>query len=828
MMSLFERLFKRRINRILEEKASQVQALLSVGGGGAVWADQDFENFAKESYLKNVISYRCIDLIAKSVSSVPWKLFREKGDDAREEILVHPIVPLLKRANPQDSFSYIMLANTAYLVMNGNCYFERVRMSGGEGARYPKELYTLRPDRVSIQINDNTGQKTGYKYMVGGKSYVFPVDMATGESDVLHIRNFHPTDDFYGAGATQPTAREIDTSNEMTEWNKSMLQNEARPGMLFSVKGFLTDQQYERLKGQIKANYEGSKNASRTLLLEGEGGVDAKPYSWSPKEIDYIPGGQELARRIAVGYGVPSMLLGIPGDNTYCLPETSFISTPNGGVSIAEIKKGDIVYSVGGGGRVEEKRVTWSGYVGNKVLYEIETKNRKIRATGNHPVLVRRSKKVEGLVEYSMEYVSADSIKKGDVIVQVHKLPEARFDNKNITIQEMEFFGFFIGDGYITNPVKIKEGRGYKRGGRISLAIPDGAEYEEYYSSIAESFTGRKAVRSGRAISFCSNESIRKMQNLGFTGTAHTKRIPSWVFSTDKAHRLAFLRGVIDSDGSVDNNGRAAVVLCNENLVKDIWHLCLSCGVQVGKIIRKDYISTLPNKKKYSATCYTMMISNAEDVLTIGTHTDSYKKKIFRNLSKERRRGALSTGSADSLRKIDEIADRDCLHFSPVQSVRMCDPEDVYDIEVEGNHNFIADGIVVHNSNYQEARLSFWEETIFYYLRYFKEELNNWLFQDGEDLFIDFMLDDVPALAPRRQELWKRAEETDFITLNEKRGMVDMPALGPEADVVLVQASMIPLGQEPDMDETVPEEEEEAEEEYPEEEQEEDEGTGED
>ena len=57
----------------------------------------------------------------------------------------------------------------------------------------------------------------------------------TGQSDILQMKTFHPLDDWYGMAATEPAAREIDTSNASTEWNKNLLDKQARPGLVYKI-----------------------------------------------------------------------------------------------------------------------------------------------------------------------------------------------------------------------------------------------------------------------------------------------------------------------------------------------------------------------------------------------------------------------------------------------------------------------------------------------------------------------------------------------------------------------------------------------------------------
>ncbi len=53
----------------------------------------------------------------------------------------------------------------------------------------------------------------------------------------------------------------------------------------------------------------------RPMILEG--GLDWKEMGFSPKDMEFIEAKNIAAREIALAFGVPPMLLGIPGDNTY-------------------------------------------------------------------------------------------------------------------------------------------------------------------------------------------------------------------------------------------------------------------------------------------------------------------------------------------------------------------------------------------------------------------------------------------------------------------------------------------------------------------------------
>ncbi len=299
------------------EKASATAEVLVTGGMKTQWSPDRYDIYAKEVYMHNLIGFKSIDEVAKAVSSVEWQLFRVNKDGEKEQMFDHPLNQLLQRPQPYMGFSQLLARNTAFLVLNGNSYIEGVTLQTGPRAGVPMELYSLRPDRVTIEVDPNTGLLEEYVYRNMGKKIFFPIDRVTQRSAILHIKLFHPLNDFYGMGPTRPASREIDTSNAATNWQKALLDNMGRPGMIFTFENNLTDTQKKEMHRVLDDRFSGSANAGKNLLLEGSGLKDVKPYGFTPVEMDFIDSHRELARKIAFGYGVPPQLIGIPGDNTF-------------------------------------------------------------------------------------------------------------------------------------------------------------------------------------------------------------------------------------------------------------------------------------------------------------------------------------------------------------------------------------------------------------------------------------------------------------------------------------------------------------------------------
>ncbi len=294
----------------LEAKKSATGGILAMyHHGQPMWTPRDYASLAREGYARNAIAYRCVRMIAEAAASVPWLVY----DDGRE-LDTHPLLQLLSTPNPNQGGAEFMEDWYGYLQISGNSYLEAVSVAGEV-----KELYALRPDRMKVVPGPN-GWPQAYEYTVGDRTVRFGNDGDDKAGAILHMSLFHPTNDYYGMSPLEVAAIAIDIHNAAGSWNKSLLDNSARPSGALVFKGSggasnLTEDQFERLKSELENTYQGAANAGRPLLLEG--GLDWKSMGLSPKDMDFIEAKHVAAREIALAFGVPPMLLGIPGDNTF-------------------------------------------------------------------------------------------------------------------------------------------------------------------------------------------------------------------------------------------------------------------------------------------------------------------------------------------------------------------------------------------------------------------------------------------------------------------------------------------------------------------------------
>lgn len=90
-------------------------------------------------------------------------------------------------------------------------------------------------------------------------------------------------------------------------------------------------------------------------------------------------------------------------------------------------------------------------------------------------------------------------------------------------------------------------------------------------------------------------------------------------------------------------------------------------------------------------------------------------------------------------------------------------------------------------SNYREARMHLWEDTILPLAELIRLEFSNWISQKyNEEIEIIFDLDNVHALTSRRDILWQKISSADFLSTDEKREILGFPPIDPLAETTSV------------------------------------------
>jgi len=327
---------------------------------------------------------------------------------------------------------------------------------------------------------------------------------------------------------------------------------------------------------------------------------------------------------------------------------------------------------------------------GVKKVFEVNTLHHTIKATSNHPFLVLKRngrgkksyfewKELKDLMEdneivvlkklmpgKAFKFNPIKLSKKGDYKVNKIneiEIPEASSENL------MELLGLYVGDGWV-RPQKAE----------VGFALPKNSKGSEKLISLYKEVFNQNLVQKDESYIYIYSVNLAKfIDSLGFGKGAKNKIIPAWVFTLPGHEKEAFVRGLMLSDGYKFKNSHR-YVSASYDLLRTLRLLLQTIGYQVGKIHQQ-------TKKKGTPCVYRKLLEDS----TYGYICFSKKKKpdISKYLSQVKQR--------------DFLTDNEYFSTEKVTSIKFIKEEPTLDLRVEGEHNFIADGIVVHNTGIQRS-----------------------------------------------------------------------------------------------------------------------------
>ncbi|NDD97177.1 MAG: Fe-S cluster assembly protein SufB [Actinobacteria bacterium] len=366
--------------------------------------------------------------------------------------------------------------------------------------------------------------------------------------------------------------------------------------------------------------------------------------------------------------------------------------------TIKELQAGDEVFALNEATKkLEVAKVLGGGESGEKEVFEIRAGSRCIGASANHPFLVLRDHRREGSrkARYRTEWIAVENLRVGDLVAVPGDLPEfgrsvplvrrSVHTGLGFTNTDLAWFcGLWLGDGY------FKNSDGYTTA-QIAVDARDEALLDEIVRVGREQFALDFRLSTDRfrltALGTAGLADFLDANGLG--GRSLTKRVPDWVFAMPIEQRLAFLAGFIDADGTVRSYPTAknpVITSANEALLDDIRDLSILCGIGVSSV--RAFTSVHPTDPSRTMVGYRLHLSGKFDVLPL--RCTEKKARLGR------RRYAHTNTSAKGTTFRTHTSDM--LGFVRVESIDSVGTELTFDIEVEGHHNFVAEGFIVHNS----------------------------------------------------------------------------------------------------------------------------------
>ncbi len=375
-----------------------------------------------------------------------------------------------------------------------------------------------------------------------------------------------------------------------------------------------------------------------------------------------------------------------------CLSTDTLVMTRNGLKNILEIELGEELAAI----NLETHELVYkpcSGIFNNgvKPIYRVETAHHTIKATPNHPFLVLKRngrgrsyefvwKRLDQLEigdelvtlkrvreENSYQFVF-QKVEKGDY--KVNKLNSINLPQKS-SPEVMKYLGIYLGDGWIR-----------EEKGEVGFALPEGSEEREKLINLHRRIFGSKVVQDKMYVYVHSVNLARWIGSLGFGKGAKNKTIPSWVFTLPLEEKRAFIEGLMLADG-YKYNGSWRYVSASKDLLRKLRILVEVSGFRVGKVhwqrVKKG--KEIAGKKLLKDTAFGYICFSRRPQPDFENWPNQVRYRNF-------------------------FADNPYFNIEKIKKIEYIGKDVTIDLRVEDEHNFIADGIVVHNTGIQRSGMT--------------------------------------------------------------------------------------------------------------------------
>lgn len=305
----------------------------------------------------------------------------------------------------------------------------------------------------------------------------------------------------------------------------------------------------------------------------------------------------------------------------------------------------------------------------------------------DHPVLTSRG------------WVEAAKLSMADVVATPARMP-APLSPLAVSDDEVKLVAYLLGDGGCTQTSTTftnADPRLLKEFADIVERLGDPSQYDKYHQWLSKTgVVETKSQTSGKATSVRARGVAHIVKAYGLREHSRDKRVPAEFYGLSDEQVALFLNRFLACDGTITAKSpqMIEVTLASEGLVDDLRFLLLRLGVPSRKY-KKTAGYRLPDGTRKTFMAWRLRV--------FGQNIKKLLAATGPILGKEER----SAAAVDSLcvpgpTKFRQEGDLIWDRLKSVESVGECD---VFDLSVDRDHNFIGNGVVLHNTYFASIGL---------------------------------------------------------------------------------------------------------------------------
>ena len=271
-----------------------------------------------DNALKISAVFACVRVLAETIASLPFIIYRKTGEDSRVKDENHYLYPMLHDIGPNQWQTAFEFWETAIgtVALRGNAYYFKVK----NGANRIIGLIQMHPDNVELKVDFKDFRNPGLVYdYTSNSGEVYQIAF----NNVWHLKGLS-SDGFIGLSPLQAAAEAMNLSLNAESHGNTFFENGAQASGVATYPGKLNEEAFQRLRKSIGDKISG-KNKFRVLLLEE--GASYNQIGITNEDSQFLETRQFQVEDIARFFRVPNILINHPDKtSTYASAEQFMMS----------------------------------------------------------------------------------------------------------------------------------------------------------------------------------------------------------------------------------------------------------------------------------------------------------------------------------------------------------------------------------------------------------------------------------------------------------------------------------------------------------------------
>jgi HK97 family phage portal protein len=281
--------------------------VISQGAGAQMQAVMD--DYAGYARVYRVHSWvrKAITIIANNIAPLPIQVVDAEG----EEVANHEVTQLFNMPNDTQSQAEFWEEYVIHMMLGGEAFMEFVPNAAGTK---PVEAWLRRPDLVGVRPDASEERKlfptvAGYQYGSDDLQDMIPAEW------MHHSKFTNPNNPWRGIAPITALRSALIIDMFASAWSRKFLQSGARPDFGVIAPNGITPTEREKMEADLATKFGGTENAHKPIILE-EGVTDIKPFSFPPKDIEWLEQRRFSRDEVGAVFAVPDEVMGY-GRDTY-------------------------------------------------------------------------------------------------------------------------------------------------------------------------------------------------------------------------------------------------------------------------------------------------------------------------------------------------------------------------------------------------------------------------------------------------------------------------------------------------------------------------------